>query len=152
MFEGAFQGPQEIVRRLPMGRFAVGLAAVRQDDAEDVRAAPLAVRIDDRRAGPEVDLSLLAESAFQPPERQRPRPANPLEESPHAVVADRCSVLGDQVLVNPPGRQPLGLLGLDDLPPRLTVAVAAGKSAAWRNGDVGKRRCAGRGNRRIGWD
>ena len=54
---------------------AVALAGVAQDDAEDVGLAPLAVGADDRRAGAEVDLGLVAGVALDAAEGQFVRPA-----------------------------------------------------------------------------
>ena len=58
--EGVLQAAEEVVGGLAVDRLAVGLAGVAQDDAKDVRLAPLAVGADDRRAGAEIDLGLVA--------------------------------------------------------------------------------------------
>jgi hypothetical protein len=67
MGEGIFQTTNEIFRCLAEGRFAVTFAAVTQDDPKDMRPAPLPVGTDDRRAGAEVDLRLLAGCDFHAP-------------------------------------------------------------------------------------
>ena len=69
--EGIFQAANEVLGRLPVDGLAVALARVAQDDAKDVRAAPLAVGLKDRNAAAEIDLGFLAGSAFHAAERQR---------------------------------------------------------------------------------
>ena len=87
--ERILQTTQELVRRLLKHRLAVRLPRVRQHHPEDRGLPLLTVRQHDRRAGPKIDLHLFTRSTLQPPHRQWPRGSQPLNESPHAVIADR---------------------------------------------------------------
>jgi len=131
MPEGVFQRPDEILRGLAVDRLAVGLAGVAQDDAEGMRFAPaalgprrqgLAFGNDDRSSAAEVNLGLGARLALHPAEGQRRRLAQLTHVTPHAMVPGGKAVLGDQVLPDPLGRQPLRQLGQDHLVERLTNA------------------------------
>ncbi len=53
--EGVLEDANEVVGRLAQDRFAIRLAAVRQDNSQHVRLAPLAV-FNQRRADAKVDL------------------------------------------------------------------------------------------------
>ena len=68
--EGVLQAAEEVVGGLAVDGLAVALAGVAQDDAEDVGLAPLAVGADDRGAGAEVDLGLVAGVALDATEGQ----------------------------------------------------------------------------------
>ena len=121
--EGVLQALHEGFRGLPPDGLAVALAAVREHDAEHPRTPPLAVGPDDRRAGAEVHLRLLAGLRLHPPERQRRLPPQPRDEPPHAVVTRRAlAVVFDQVLVNPHRRQALLDLRQDLFPEGLALA------------------------------
>ena len=150
--EGVFERVQEVVGRLAVGDFAVRLPRMRQHDAKHVRATPLAIRSDDRRAGAEIDLRLMPRRAFHAPKRQRPHPTQPAQKSPHAVVAHLGRVFGHQVLMNPPRGQARDLLRLDHFAPRLAVALSATGSRLTRRSEQRfQRRRPGGQNRRIGW-
>ena len=111
--EGALQAAEEVVGGLAVDGLAVALAGVAQDDAEDVGLAPLAVGADDRGAGAEVDLGLVAGVALDAAEGQVVRPLEPADEPADAVVAADEAVVGDQVLVDPLGGEPEVALGPD---------------------------------------
>jgi hypothetical protein len=100
---------------------------VAQDDAEDVGLAPLAVGADDRRAGAEVDLGLVAGVAFDATEGQVLDPLEPADEPADAVVGADEAVVGDQVPIDPLRGEPEAALGPDQLPPGL---AATGPTAA----------------------
>src|SRR5262249_50378080 len=108
--------------RLPVDRLAVALARVTQNDAEDMRAPTLAVRLHDRNAGAEIHLGFLAGRAFQAAEGQRLVLPQPLDKAPHAGVPAAKAVLADQVLEDALGRQAGGQLLQDDWPPGLAQA------------------------------
>src|SRR5688572_26303062 len=118
---------QEVIGRLRERRLAVRLAAVAQHDPKDMAFSPLAFRRNNRRARAEIDLSLVAGSAFHPPKWQGTRAAEALNESPHAVVAEAVGVAA-QVLMNPPGAQPLLDLGCNLLTKRLALAGRSSSS------------------------
>jgi hypothetical protein len=89
------QRAQEVVGRLPVDRFAVGFAAVRQNDAKDVRPPTLSVGTDDRGAAAEIDLRFFTRHTFDTAEWLRAHPAQPFEKSPYTVVADSGPMLTD---------------------------------------------------------
>ena len=97
-----------------------------EHDAKDVCLAPLAVGVDDRRAGAEVDLRLLARRRFQAPKRRDGRGAQRTHEAFHAIVGSLEAVLGDQVLPDPLGRKPLCELGQNQFAMWFAFATPAG--------------------------
>ena len=125
MPQGIFHAADEVFRGLPVGGLAVRLAAVAQDDAEDVRLATLAVRPDDRRAGAEIHLAFFACGAFHPPHGQHAAVAQPPHETFDAVVAAREAVLAHQILIDPLGAEFLLELRLNDRLKRLALARSA---------------------------
>jgi hypothetical protein len=128
--EGVLQAAEEVVGGLAGDDLAVALAGVAQDDAEDVRLASLAVKADDRRAGAEVDLGLVAGVALDAAEGELVHLLEAVDEPADGVVAAGVAVFGDEVLVDPLSGQPLAGLGGDAFAPRLTAAEPA--RAAWR--------------------
>jgi hypothetical protein len=68
MAKGTFNAAKEIVGGLAIDGLAVGLARVRQDDAEDMGSAALAVGCVNRSTGAEVDLGLLPWLTLKAPE------------------------------------------------------------------------------------
>ena len=67
--EGILDAREERFGRLPVDHLALRLPRVTQNDAEEMRTFAFAVWLSDGRPGAEVDLGLLAGSAFHPPER-----------------------------------------------------------------------------------
>src|SRR5512135_3252792 len=154
MPEGALQAAEEVVGGLAGDGLAVALAGVAQDDPEDMGLAPLAVGADDRGAGAEVDLGLVAGVALDATEGPVVRPLEPVDEPADAVVGAGEAVVGDQVLVDPLCGEPELALGADLVPPRLTAAgptAAAGLRTGSRDGEF---RCSPaplRAGGRSGW-
>ncbi len=96
VMEGVLQATDELLGGLAEHRLAVGLAAMTEHDAQDVRAPLLPVAVDDRRAGAEVHLSFLARGALHAAERRRPPVGHILQRpyvAPHAVVAGQASAV-----------------------------------------------------------
>ena len=150
--EGVLQHAEELFGGLAKAGFAVALARVREHDSQDVRLAPLTVGHEDACAGPEIDLSLLARLTLHPPKRQRTRTSLPLQQPPHAVVADLLgSRLVTQVLMDSPRRESLRVLLEDELlPPRRLALRPDGRPLrGWQRRFCG---CCGRlpPGRRIG--
>ena len=121
---------EEIVGGLAIDSLAVSLARVRQHDAEDMGSAALAVGCDDRGAGAEVDLGLVAGLTLEAPEGKLEHRLEAADEATDGVVAAPEAVFGREILVNALGAQTLIALGLDDVSPRLAVARATAGSAA----------------------
>src|SRR5512142_3343688 len=126
MPEGVLKATEEVVGGLAKAGLAVALARVAEDDAEDVGLAPLAVEADDGRAGAEVDLGLVAGDTLDAAEGEFVGLFEAVDEPADAVVAAGVAVVGDQVLVDPLGGQPLIGLVCDQCAPRLTAADPAG--------------------------
>jgi hypothetical protein len=109
---------------------------VREHDAKDVRLAPLAgtarrvVRHGDWNAGAEIDLSLFAGRDFHAAHRQRCAAGQMFDESPHTPVAGRETLIGHEVLVNPPRRKTLLQLGQDEFAVRLAGATLTGHACS----------------------
>ena len=136
--KGVLQTTDEGFRRLPPDDLAVGLAAVREHDAEDPRAANLAVRHAHGRSGAEVHLGLRACFRLHPPERQRSLPLQPGDESPHAVVAGGAfAMVPQQILVNPHGVEALLDLCQDLIPERRALAGRTARARTDRAGGRG---------------
>ena len=76
-----------------------------QDNAEDVRAPTLAVRLKDRRSRTKVDLGFFARLALHPAERQWAGLAKAPYETSDTVILGLEAVLAEQVLVDPPRGQ-----------------------------------------------
>ncbi len=158
MPEGVLQAAEEVVGGLAVDGLAVALAGVAQDDAEDVGLAPLAVGADDRGAGAEVDLGLVAGVALDAAEGQVVRLFEPADEPADAVVGAGEAVVGDQVLVDPLCGEPEVALGPDHVPPGLTAAGPAaapglriGCRAGRRDGEFRRALVPLRAGGRIGW-
>ena len=118
-----------------------------------MRLAAASVRAHDRCAGSEVNLRFVARRALHPSERHRQARPLPLEESPHAVVADvpGAGELCEQVLMDPLGRQALAPLLDQPVDPWAGGAsLRCDCTLADRRFKTGQRRGAGRRNRRIG--
>jgi hypothetical protein len=125
----------------------VGVGRTGQHDAKDVRLAPLAgtarrvVRQGNRHTGAEVDLGLFAGLDFHATHRQGRPAGQPLDESPHAPVAGRETVIGHEVLVNPLRRKTLLWFGHDEFAVWLAGATLTGQASSpmvvawsWRPG------------------
>ena len=126
MGKGVLQAADEVFRRLGERSLAVRLARVAKHDAKHMRLATLAVRADDRRAGAEIHLSLLARGRFQPTKRRCRLDPQPAHKTLHTVVAGREVVVGGQILPNPLGREPSVELGQNQLAVRFAFATSAG--------------------------
>ena len=96
----------EVVCRLREDSLAVPSSRVGEDDPDDVGLAASAIGADDRGALAEVDLGFKSRQALHPAERHGSGPAVLLQESPHAVVADRSGrrILDQEILMDPLGR------------------------------------------------
>ena len=90
-----------------------------------MRLPPLAIGADQRRTGAEINLSLLARLGLEASHRQPRVSAEATDESPHAEIAAAEAVLGDQVLIDPLGRQTELQLLQDLVSPGLAVAGLA---------------------------
>lgn len=101
--KGILQATHEVFRRLVQDRFAVGLPRMTEDHPQHVRPSLAALRQNERRAHPKIDLSLGARLAFHPAKRQPPRFSQAMHEAPHAPVLPREAVIGSQVLEDPLG-------------------------------------------------
>ena len=87
---------------------------------------------DDRRADAKVDLGLFAGLDFHAAHRQRRLAREPQNESPHAPVTGRETLVRHQVLVNPLRRKTLVQLGQDQFAVWLAQAALMGHA---RQGD-----------------
>ena len=76
--KGVFEALDECFGSLPPDRFTVGLAAVAQHDTEAPWPTTLAVAVNHRRAGAEIDLGLLARRGLQTPEGKFRLPLQPI--------------------------------------------------------------------------
>ena len=85
--KGVFDAAKEIVGGLAIDGLAVGLARVRQHDAEDMGSAALAVGCDDWSAGAEVDLGLVPGLTFEAPEGKLLYRLQAADEATDGVVA-----------------------------------------------------------------
>jgi hypothetical protein len=136
--ETVLQAAEEVFRRLRERRFAIGLAAVAQDDAEDVCFAAFPLGRQYQRAAAEIDLSFFARSALHPSERER----RFRHESPHvplhAVIAAAEAPLGHQVLPDPLGRKLPVELGQDDLAQGLALSRPATRKSRTGLPSLGK--------------
>jgi hypothetical protein len=124
--EGILQAAQEVIGRLTIDRFAVTLARVRQDDAEDVCPPAPAIGNGDGDAAAEVDLGFLTRSAFQAAEGKALALAQMENETPDAVIMTGKTMVADQVLIDALGGETEVQLGHDDGPPGLTQTTALG--------------------------
>ena len=115
---------EEVVGGLAVDNLAVGLAGVRQHNAEDVSFAALAVGADDRGACAEVDLGLIAGLALESAERELSLRLQAMNETTDAVVAAGEVVFCGEVLVDALGAQAPIALGLDLVSPGLALALA----------------------------
>ena len=155
--KGTFNAAKEIVGGLAIDGLAVGLARVRQHDAEDMGSA-LAVGCVNRSTGPEVDLSLFPWLTFKAPEGKFLRRLEAAHKAADGVVTTLEAVFGREILVNVLGAQALVKLGLDDVSPRLAIARSTASLAAAVAGRTKRRDncvcCDFKSNRaggRIGW-
>jgi len=117
--EGVLEAPDERFGGLPVHRLAVGFARVAQDDAEEVGAAPLAVRSLHRGTAAEVDLRFLPRLALHASKGQRTRRSQPPHKPLHRLIAALKAVLTPQVLLpilSGLGRQSLVQLADDRSP------------------------------------
>ena len=135
MMEGVLHRRDEVVTRLSPNDFAVALARVAQHDAKQPRSADLSAGIDHRRRRTEVDLSFFPGRRFHSANRQFPPCLNLRHESPHAVVAAAKSVVRLQILKDPPRRESLPELRLNDLLKRL---AATGRTRLMRRRPGGR--------------
>ena len=87
--EGILDAAEEVVGGLAVDDLAVGLAGVRQHDAEEMGFAALAVGADDRGTCAEVDLGLITGLAFEAAEGELARRLQAADEATDAVVAAR---------------------------------------------------------------
>ena len=131
MTEGILQARDERFRGLMPHRLAIRLPAVAQHDAEDPRAADLAVGHANRRPGAEVHLGLLARLGLHPPKWQRRLLHQSGDESPHTVVARGAfTVVFCQVLVDSLGQKALLDFRQDELAEWFALATRpAGRSS-----------------------
>src|SRR5450755_2238036 len=86
--------------------------------------AALAVGADDRCAGAEVDLGLIAWPALEAAEREFAHRLQAMDETTDAVVAAREVVFRRKILVDALSAQAQIALRLDHVPPRLALALA----------------------------
>ena len=105
MAESTLDAAEEVVGGLTVDNLAVSLSGVRQHDAEDMSFTALAVGADDRCAGAEVDLGLIAGPALESAERELARRLQAMDETTDAVVAAREVVFCGEVLVDALGTQ-----------------------------------------------
>ena len=133
MPEGVFQAAQKVIGRLRKGGLAVALAAVAENDAKDVRLAPLAVgrRSAAHRCRNRPGLLRRAD-ALHAAEGQRSDAAQAAHVPPQGVVMDR-DAFGGQVLVDPLDGQPGIELGQDAVTVRLTLTGRAACSVSSRS-------------------
>jgi hypothetical protein len=124
--EGVLQAAQEALGRLVVHRLAVRLTRETQHDTKDMGPFPGALRRNNRGAGPEVHLALLAGTHFHPPKRNRLTLVQPVGKATHATVPGVKALLRHQVLVDPLAGQPLLEILFNHLPERLTAALRAG--------------------------
>ena len=115
--EGIFNAAKELVGGLAIDSLAVGLARVRQHDAEDMSSMALAVGCDDWSAGTEVNLSLIAGLTFEPTKWKLLNRPEAMDKATDGVVAALEAVFGGEILINALGAQTQITLGLDDVLP-----------------------------------
>src|ERR1700733_976231 len=128
-----------------------------------MRATPLFLRRDDRRAAAKIDLGFFARFALHSAEREFKLRRQTTDEAKHAVIAAGEAVLGDEILMDAFGVQAEVDLATDRFPPRLAAAGPTRRlfGLSWRalrrlGSGVGEGRVGGVGNcrragGRIGW-
>ena len=97
--ERVLQATHEALGRLPIDDLAVRLPRVAQHDAKDMRPPTRSVRLQHRRARPEIHLRFFTRTALHPAKRQFELRSEPTHEPTHAVVAAGEAVLRDQVRI-----------------------------------------------------
>ena len=106
MAKGTFDAAQEFVGGLAIDGFAVGLARVRQHDAEDMGSAAFTVGCDDHGAGAEFDLSLVAGLTLDAAEGELLCRLDAANKATDGIVAALEAVFGGKILVIPLGSSP----------------------------------------------
>ena len=128
--KGTFNAAKEFIGGLAIDGLGVGLARVRQHDAEDMGSEALVVGCINRSTGTEVDLGLLPWLTLKAPEGKFLYRLEAANKATDGVVAPLEAVLGREILVNALGAQALIKLGLDDVAPRLAIAESTASLAA----------------------
>ena len=153
----------EVFCGLSRDGLAIRLAGVAQYDPQDMCLPPLAIGADQRRASAEVNLGLLAGLALEATHRQLRVSAKAMDEAPDTEIAAVESVIGDQVLIDPLGRQTKLELLQDLISPGLAFAESPwlARGGLWSGvrrlgaeGRIGRSRVVLQGQRaegRIGW-
>jgi hypothetical protein len=98
--KGVFDAPKKVVGCLAIDGLAIGLARVRQHDAEDVSSAALAVGRDDWSTGTEVDLCLVSRLTFKMPEGKLVYGLQAADKATDGIVAALEAVFGSEILVD----------------------------------------------------